>query len=107
LGRTLFRVWLAVSLVYVLGIGVLSVGPIRSAIELAGRPAPPPAPVVHTTGPEPSVESPTMRAAEIVGRQVLIGLAPPLLLLWFGWDAWFAVAGFLGIHSAPVEDGDP
>ena len=23
-------------------------------------------------------------------------VVPPLLLLWFGWDVWFALVGFFG-----------
>jgi hypothetical protein len=92
-GRKIFRVWLAASALYVAVIGVISITPMRTAIE-AARNAPPPAPVVQTTGPIHTPESPAMKAASVIGRQALLGLAPPLLLLWFGWDLWFAVSGF-------------
>ena len=37
-----------------------------------------------------------MRAAIILG--------PPLLALWFGWDVWFAVEGFLSKAAKPPQD---
>lgn len=31
----------------------------------------------------------------MVMTRVGVGLAPPLLALWFGWGVWFATVGFL------------
>jgi hypothetical protein len=105
LGGTLFRVWLGASAIYVAVILAVSVSPIKAAVKLARQPYVAPV-AVHNTGPDNPPESPTMRAAEIVGRQGLIGLAPPLLALWFGWDAWFAAAGFLGTRGSRPSDED-
>jgi hypothetical protein len=44
----------------------------------------------------------------IIGKafaeQAAIALAPPLLVLWFGWDVWFAAAGFLQPGKRPQDD---
>jgi hypothetical protein len=108
-GRRIFRVWLAASALYVAVIGLISIAPIRTAIETAKQaPAPtaPPAAPIHTTGPiADAPASPGMKAAEVAGRQALIAAAPPLLLLWFGWDLWFAVSGLLPLRrSAPKTE---
>jgi hypothetical protein len=105
LGQTLFRVWLAASALYLAVILVVSVTPIKAAVHLARQPYVAPA-AIPTTGPDDRPESPTERAAVIVGRQILIGLAPPLLILWFAWDLGFAVAGFLESRSTRLAGED-
>ena len=98
LGRALWRFWLVAALIYVLAVLGLSVGPVRQAFRSARQTAPTnTAPVyVSPTGPIPDAPaSPRLHAYRLAGRQALIAIAPPLLLLWFGWDAWFAVTGFL------------
>jgi hypothetical protein len=42
--------------------------------------------------PQDTPEQRTMRA---VAERAAISLAPPLLVLWFGWDVWFAVVGLM------------
>ena len=98
LERTLWRFWLVAALIYVLAVAGLSVEPVRQAFRSARYAAPASAVSVHVspTGPIPDAPaSPRLHAYQVAGRQALIAIAPPLLLLWFGWDAWFAVTGFL------------
>jgi hypothetical protein len=103
LGGTLFRAWLAASALYLAVIATVSITPIKAAVQLARQPYVAPI-AVRTTGPDNPPETPTMRATAIIGRQALIGLAPPLLILWFGWDAGFAIAGFLGTRPTHPRD---
>jgi hypothetical protein len=101
---------------YVLVAAAGSAGPFITAIEqaqtveahpaLAQRLPEPPA----NGGPIPDApDSPAERIAKAVGVEVLLLAGPPLLLLWFGWDVWFALAGFLpglgagGKRAPPAE----
>jgi hypothetical protein len=97
LGRLLLRCWLGASAFYVVIACIMSVAPIRSAVAQAHHPATPP---VHQSerlnGPLPDgPESPAFMIGKAVARQTALTLAPPFLVLWFGWDVWFAVTGFL------------
>jgi len=109
-GSGLMRAWTLASIAYVLVAGGLSVGPIQRAFAQADRPvaavaAPPP----PSTGPLPDApDSPGVRVAKAVGKQVALVFGPPLLALWFGWDAWFAIQGFLskGMRRPGDEPGE-
>jgi hypothetical protein len=84
------------------GAGLDSVRPIDSALSYARshHAATVKAAPVNLNGPLPSPpDSPGVAAAKVVARQAAIIFAPPLLLLWFGWDLWFAAVGFLELHS--------
>jgi hypothetical protein len=93
-----------ISIVYVLVAGALSVGPVQRAIDQADRAVPVAAPPPPTDGPLPDPpDSPGVIVAKAVGKQAAIVLGPPLLALWFGWDVWFAVQGFLAKGAKPRE----
>jgi hypothetical protein len=78
------------SSVYVLAAIGSSITPLQDAFEAAGR-----APQQASSGPvQGASEAPRMTLMKAVGKQALIVLAPPALLLWFGWDVWFAFTGF-------------
>jgi hypothetical protein len=83
---------------YVLIAAAVTAGPLRAAIEEArARPAAtqPVAPPAAARGPIPDAQDgPTEIVLKAIGVEVLALFAPPLLLLWFGWDVWFALAGF-------------
>jgi hypothetical protein len=104
-GTGLLRVWTLVSVVYVLVAGALSVSPIQRtigeadrAVAAVARPPPP------SNGPLPDPpDSPGVMVAKAVGKQAAIVLGPPLLALWFGWDVWFAVQGFLSKGATPPQ----
>jgi hypothetical protein len=91
------KVWLIAALAYGLAAGLLSVAPIRTAITQAQRPVAPPArPDSGLSGPLPDApDSPGLALGKVIGRQAVLVVGPPLLVLWFGWDVWFAVTGFL------------
>jgi len=103
-GAGLMRAWMLISIVYVLVAGALSVGPVQRAIDQADRAVPVAAPPPPTDGPLPDPpDSPGVIVAKAVGKQAAIVLGPPLLALWFGWDVWFAVQGFLAKGAKPRE----
>jgi hypothetical protein len=108
-GAGLIRAWTVASIVYVLIAGGLSVGPIRRAFAQADRPvaavaAPPPS----SRGPIPDApDSPGVMVAKAVGKQAALVFGPPLLALWFGWDAWFAIQGFLSKDTKSPGGGEP
>ncbi|HEX4095934.1 MAG TPA: hypothetical protein VHX64_04355 [Caulobacteraceae bacterium] len=94
-GANLVRAWAVASAVYVLVVGALSVAPIREALAQAARPAAAPPTVRVGDGPVPEApDTPTLKLAKAIGKQAAIALAPPFLVLWFGWDLWFAIQGF-------------
>ncbi|HEY8003664.1 MAG TPA: hypothetical protein VIE16_05515 [Phenylobacterium sp.] len=105
-GSRLLKVWAVISVLYVGVAGALSVHPIRSAIAEAGQPAAAiPAPRLDTRGPLPEApDTPAMKLGKTVARQAAITLAPPLLALWFGWDLWFALTGFLSRGHEPSKE---
>ncbi|HZZ68548.1 MAG TPA: hypothetical protein VFE18_10275 [Phenylobacterium sp.] len=94
-GANLVRAWAVASALYVLVAGALSVAPIREALAQAAHPAAA-APIVRVgDGPVPEApDTPAIKLAKAIGKQAAIAFAPPLLLLWFGWDLWFAIQGF-------------
>jgi hypothetical protein len=96
-GRLLLRIWLVAAAVYVLVAGAMSVAPIKAALLRAHEPPPArPAQVAPTNGPIPDApDSPAIALAKSLARQAAVVAGPPLLTLWFGWDFWFAVTGFL------------
>jgi len=91
-GRRLFKVWAVSAILYGLTASALSVAPIRRA-WLDALPA-----------SVPSQQVRVVMVAKVVGRQAAIVAGPPLLLLWFGWDVWFAAVGFFG--RDPEESGE-
>ncbi|HEX3886881.1 MAG TPA: hypothetical protein VHW05_05250 [Phenylobacterium sp.] len=95
-GANLVGAWAVASAIYVLVAGALSVSPIREALAQAAHPAATPAPIVRVgDGPVPEApDTPTLKLAKAIGKQAAIALAPPFLVLWFGWDLWFAIQGF-------------
>jgi hypothetical protein len=108
----LLKVWSVIALGWVIAAGSQSVRPITVALRHARvhhavtvRAAP-----FDPNGPLPTPpDSPDVAVAKVVARQAAIVVAPPLLLLWFGWDVWFAVAGFLDLRlkrrvNAPGQD---
>ena len=104
-GAGLFRIWAVASMAYVVAAGAVSVAPIRAAVAQASQPAAPaPALPVESRGPLPDApDTPTVKLAKTVAKHAAITLAPPFLTLWFGWDLWFAVVGFLS-PERKVED---
>ena len=99
----LLTCWLVASAFYVLVVGALSVEPIRLAIMQAQHPrASPLQRYERSTGPLPDApDRPGVAIAKAVARQGALIVGPPLLVLWFGWDVWFAVVGFLKPRSGP------
>jgi hypothetical protein len=83
-GRRLFKAWAVAAVLYGLTASALSVAPIRRT-WLDASPA-----------SVPSQQVRVVMVAKVVGRQAAIVAGPPLLLLWFGWDVWFAVVGLFG-----------
>lgn len=94
-GAKLLKCWIFASVVYVCVAGALSLAPVRAVLgEARHQPAPTQARVV--TGPLPNrPQSPREKVLRVIAKQTAISLAPPLLVLWFGWDLWFAIVGFL------------
>jgi len=107
-GARLLKAWAAASILYVGVAGGLSAQPIRAAIAEARQPAPPPLPQPPPrvpTGPIPDPpDTPAVKLAKTVAKQAAIVIAPPLLVLWFGWDVWFAVVGFLSRDRGGRDD---
>jgi hypothetical protein len=105
-GASLFRFWALASLLYCLVAGALSVAPIRTALAQANEPQPPPTTAPQTSrGPVPEApDTPTVKVAKSVAKQAAIVFAPPLLTLWFGWDLWFAVVGFLSPRDRTKDE---
>lgn len=105
-GATLFRFWAVASLLYCLVAGAFAVAPIRVALAQAANAAPPPARISQTyRGPLPEApDTPTVKLAKTVAEQAAIAFAPPLLTLWFGWDLWFAVVGFLSPRGRTEDE---
>jgi hypothetical protein len=72
----------------------LSVAPLRAAF--------------HQLASASASEGPTRAAAldfgKVAARQAIVVAAPPFLLLWFGWDVWFAFVGFFGPKPEPDDD---
>lgn len=106
-GRWLLGSWAAVSLLYVLVIGVISIGTIQSAADRARHPQV--RPVLRAeavTGPIPDgPPGPAAAIGEAIAMQAALALGPPFLVLWFGWDVWFAVTGLLQTHAdTPFEE---
>jgi hypothetical protein len=99
LAARLLKGWALSSVIYVGVAGAFSVEPVRTALAQADSPRPPPLapdPAAAPTGPLPDApDTPSVRIAKTVAKQAAITFAPPLLVLWFGWDVWFAVVGFL------------
>ena len=97
-----------VALVYVVAAGWMSVAPIRSAIADAQRP-PVAVPARGLPGPVDARFSHRSEAAvgKIVARQAAVTFGPPLLVLWFGWDVWFAVIGFLPATGSAQRERAP
>lgn len=105
-GARLIRVWTAAAILYVAAAGWLSVAPIRAALAQADGPAPASASIPASwKGPLPDApDSPAVKVAKTVAKQAAITFAPPFLVLWFGWDVWFAARGFLSAGGkAPGE----
>lgn len=100
-GARLVRVWTAAAILYVAAAGWFSVAPIRAALAQADGPAPALAPLPASwKGPLPDApDSPTVKVAKTVAKQAAITFAPPFLVLWFGWDVWFAARGFLATRE--------
>lgn len=100
--RRLLRLWAVVSAAYVVIAAAGSALPLRAAIGRAqaahARAAEAPPPRVRPPRPDgPLPETPDGPAeilAKAAGGELLLLAGPPLLLLWFGWDVWFALAGF-------------
>lgn len=98
----LLRAWAIVSAAYVLIAAAGSAGPLSAAIGQAqtaqARPAAAqglPHRREPAGGPIPDApDSPSEKMAKAVGAEILLLFGPPLLLLWFGWDVWFALTGF-------------
>lgn len=91
-GRRLFKAWAVAALLYGLTASALSVAPIRGA-WLDASPASVPSPEVRI-----------VMVTKVVGRQAAIVAGPPLLLLCFGWDVWFAAVGFFGRDPEKSEE---
>lgn len=111
--RRLLRVWAVVSAAYVLIAAAASAGPLQAAVRhaLAAPPAAAqplqPAPVPGGPIPE-APDSPAEMLAKAIGLEALLLLGPPLLLLWLGWDVWFALAGFIpGLSGASPPSDSP
>lgn len=92
-GSKLFRAWAVASALYVLVAIGFSLAPIQAAFEAADR-TPAAAPAASGNRRAEAPDTPRLKIAKAVGKQALIVLAPPALVLWFGWDAWFAITGF-------------
>lgn len=94
----LLRLWSIVSAAYVAVAVAASAGPLQAAVERALTTTPPPAsaqPLQPSGGPIPEApDSQGQMLAKAIGLEALLLAGPPLLLLWFGWDVWFALAGF-------------
>jgi hypothetical protein len=96
-GPRLFKAWAVAAAIYVAVAIGFSVAPIRSALERTADTA---------GGPPSSAQSAPRQPAllEVGARQAAIVAGPPLVLLWFGWDLWFAVLGFLEPKRDPAEE---
>jgi hypothetical protein len=107
-GRLLFKGWVVAAAAYVLLATFHALGPIEAALARSQRQAA--APPAQAGLPEGGSADEPAGAAPILGRTVLqygaIIFAPPLLVLWFGWDVWFAVTGFLERRPQDRPNGD-
>jgi hypothetical protein len=60
---------------------------------------------MQRTGPLPDKpDGPALAIGKVIVRQVALSVGPPLLVLWFGWDVWFAVTGFLQPRTAVRDE---
>jgi hypothetical protein len=89
----IFRAWAAGAIIYVLAAMAVSAAPLRAAFRDT-RAAVGESATYDTLASTGRSASAKVKLREVVIKQVAIVIAPPLLLLWFGWDLWFAVAGF-------------
>lgn len=91
--------------IYVAAAAAFSISPVQHAIaEAKATPSAPP-PRVATSGPIPDEpDTGPMKIAKAVGKQAAIVFGPPALVLWFGWDVWFAVTGFFPGRRRPAQD---
>lgn len=109
----LLRLWAIVASVYVLVAAAASAGPLKAAIAHAQTVRQPAAARLRLEphaagGPIPDApDSPVELVAKAVGLEVLLLAGPPLLLLWFGWDVWFALAGFFPALGKASEHAEP
>ena len=100
----LLRTWMVASCVYVLAAIGFSVTPLQDAFKAAGR-APALAPATSSGSVRGASEASRMTLAKAVGKQALIVFAPPALVLWFGWDVWFAFTGFFPPRREAAKAG--
>ena len=99
--RRLLRAWAAASAASVLIAALGSAQPFMAAVArapaapaptLMGRKAHPRGPA---DGPIPDApDGPAEVSAKAAGAELWLLAGPPLLLLWLGWDVWFALVGF-------------
>lgn len=104
----LLKGWFIVAVLYVVMAGAYSVPPIQAAIRQVGSPR-----VSLSAGTGKSSDArregpdnPALAVAEVAAKQAAIVLGPPLLALWFGWDVWFAVVGFLEPRRRSLQEAD-
>ena len=102
LGRALLKGWLVIALIYVTAAAAFSIAPVRAAIGIpaTGQVASQRQPEARGDAHPDPPPSRTVRIGRAVTIQAAITFAPPLLALWFGWDVWFAVIGFLPDRAA-------
>lgn len=93
----LLKCWFIVAVLYVVVAGAYSVPPVHAVVRQVRSPS-----VSLAVGTGKSADArreepdnPALAVAGVAAKQAAIVLVPPLLTLWFGWDVWFAVVGFL------------
>lgn len=93
----LLKGWFIVAVLYVVMAGAYSVQPVQAAIRHVRSPG---VSLPAGTGKSSDArrrgpDNPALAVAEVAAKQGAIVFGPPFLTLWFGWDVWFAVVGFL------------
>ena len=104
----LLKCWFIGAVLYVVVAGAYCVPPVQAAIRQVRSPS-----LALAAGTAMSSDTrregpdnPALALARVAAKQATIVLGPPLLTLWFGWDVWFAVVGFLGPRRHSLQEPD-
>lgn len=101
----LLKGWFIAAGLYVSVAGAYSVQPVQAAIRHVRSPgvALPAGTGKSSDARRRGPDNPALAVAEVAAKQGAIVFGPPFLTLWFGWDVWFAVVGFLELRRRSLR----